>query len=193
MKPNFYHLQKLFALRRPLNQIPWTPSSSSSSILHRFCGSSIPAPIESAVKTLDDEALCGGGTTIYKGAQKDEWIITLAKFAVNNRNENQNVNLQFVRVVGASHTGASSLLYHITLEATDAKKQKIFHTVVWLQLWRNFMELLVWKPVAEALSAVGVKRGDLKLHEAVMFHMNQRGKDIVPNLNMHPFSVWNVS
>lgn len=70
------------------------------------------------------------------------------------------MNLQFVRVVGASHTGASSLLYHITLEATDAKKQKIFHTVVWLQLWRNFMELLVWKPVAEALSAVGVKRGN---------------------------------
>ncbi|KAH7835259.1 hypothetical protein Vadar_024460 [Vaccinium darrowii] len=134
VKPNFYHLQNLFALRRPLNQIPWTPSSSSSSILHRFCGSSIPAPIESVVKTLDDEALCGGGTSIYKGAQKDEWIITLAKFAVNNRNENQ--------------------------------------------LWRNFMELLVWKPVAEALSAVGVKRGDLKLHEAVMFYMNQTEKGI---------------
>ncbi|KAI8004781.1 hypothetical protein LOK49_LG08G02432 [Camellia lanceoleosa] len=121
--------------------------------------------------------LCGG-TSIYKGAHKDDWIITLAKFAVTKHNEKQNVHLQFVRVLGASHTGASCILYHITLVATDARRRKIFHTVVWLQLWRNLMELLVWNPVNDALSAVGMKRGDLKLHEAVMFYMNQMKKDL---------------
>lgn len=84
-----------------------------------------------------------------------------------------------MRVVGASHTGLSSLLYHITLEAvTDGRKQKIFHAVVWLQLWKNLMELLVWKSVHDALSAVGIKRGDLKLHEAVMLFMNQTMEDL---------------
>ncbi|KAA8527930.1 hypothetical protein F0562_035201 [Nyssa sinensis] len=77
-----------------------------------------------------------------------------------NKNENQYVHLQFVRVVGASHTGLSSCLYYITLEATDARKEKIYHAVVWLQLWKNLMELLVWKPVNDALSAVGVKHGN---------------------------------
>ena len=80
------------------------------------------------------------------------------------------MDLQFVRVVGASHTGASSLLYHINLEATEAQKQKIYHTVVWLQLWRNLMELLVWKPVHDALSAVGVKRGNFLFHSVAIFY-----------------------
>ncbi|CAK9182872.1 unnamed protein product, partial [Ilex paraguariensis] len=81
--------------------------------------------------------------------------------------------LRFARVVGASHTGSSNLLYHITLEATDAHMQKIYHAVVWLQLWRNLMDLLVWRRVNDALSAVGVKRGDLKLHEAVMIQLKK--------------------
>ncbi|KAF5942019.1 hypothetical protein HYC85_019662 [Camellia sinensis] len=164
---------KIGGLWGPLSKTPWFPSSSC----FQSYGYSIPVLASEAVKTLDDKALCGG-TSIYKGAHKDDWIITLAKFAVTKHNENQNVHLQFVRVVGASHTGASCVLYHITLVATDARRQKIFHTVVWLQLWRNLMELLVWKPVNDALSAVGVKRGDLKLHEAVMFYMNQKKKDL---------------
>ena len=84
---------KIGGLWGQLSQIPWHPSSSSSSssnVLHR-CGSSIPAlaATESAKKNLDhDKALCGG-TSIYRDARKDEWIITLAKFAVDNHNENQ--------------------------------------------------------------------------------------------------------
>uniref|UniRef100_A0A5B7BU67 Cysteine proteinase inhibitor n=1 Tax=Davidia involucrata TaxID=16924 RepID=A0A5B7BU67_DAVIN len=162
----------------PLNQNLWNSSSSSSSsscYLHRHWSSILPTTGD-GIKPVDDTVLCGG-TNIYKGAQTDDWIISLAKFAVDKQNENQNVHLQFVRVVGASHAGLSSCLYYITLEATDARKQKIYHTVVWLQLWKNLMELLVWKPVSDALSAVGVKRGDLKLHEAVMLYMNQTKKD----------------
>ena len=84
---------KIGGLWGQLSQIPWHPSSSSSSssnVLHR-CGSSFPAlaATESAKKNLDhDKALCGG-TSIYRGAHKDEWIITLAKFAVDNHNENR--------------------------------------------------------------------------------------------------------
>ncbi|CAL5347647.1 unnamed protein product [Camellia sinensis] len=133
---------KIGGLWGPLSKTPWIPSSSC----FQSYGYSIPALASEAVKTLDDKALCGG-TSIYKGAHKDDWIITLAKFAVTKHNEKQ-------WVVGASHTGASCLLYHITLVATDARRRKIFHTAVWLQLWRNLMELLVWKPVNDALSAI---------------------------------------
>ncbi|KAM7485720.1 hypothetical protein LguiA_001729 [Lonicera macranthoides] len=162
----------------PHNPNLWNPlssSSSSSSIpissyLHsNATASSIPNAAGDGIKTL--------GTSIYKGAQKDEWIITLAQFAVNQHNHRQDAHLEFVRVVGASHTGMSNLLYHITLEAKHARKQKIYHTVVWLQLWKNLMELLVWNTVNDALSAIGVKGGDLKLHETVMF-MNQMKKDL---------------
>ncbi|XP_059651642.1 cysteine proteinase inhibitor 3-like [Cornus florida] len=152
------------------------PSSSCSCSCLQRNGSSISGPVGEVIRTQDDTVRLGG-TSIYEGAQEDEWIISLAKSAINQHNQNQNGELQFVRVVGASHTGASSLLYHITLVATNARKQKIYHTVVWLQLWRNLMELLVWKPVNDALSAVGVKRGDLMLHEAVMFYMNQQKSD----------------
>ncbi|KAL3507337.1 hypothetical protein ACH5RR_032719 [Cinchona calisaya] len=153
----------------------WSPLPSSYWNFHRF-SSSMPNnnfSVGNSIKARDDDssksALIGGsGTSIYKGAQKDEWIICLAKFAVNQHNQNQ-----FIRVVGASHTAPSSLLYHITLEAKEARRQKIYHTVVWLQLWKNFMDLLTWKPVHDALSVVGVKRGDVKLHEAVMLYMNQ--------------------
>ncbi|KAM7488773.1 hypothetical protein LguiB_026257 [Lonicera macranthoides] len=146
----------------PHNPNLWNPlSSSSSSIpissyLHsNAIASSIPNPARNGIKTL--------GTSIYKDAQKDEWIITLAQFAVNQHNHRQDAHLEFVRVVGASHTGMSNLLYHITLEAKHARKQKIYHAVVWLQLWKNLMELLVWNTVNDALSAIGVKGGYMKI------------------------------
>ncbi|RXI00491.1 hypothetical protein DVH24_000725 [Malus domestica] len=65
------------------------------SLLHGSPSSSAPPPC--------------GGTSIYMGAHKDDWIITLAQFASKH--------LRYVRVVRASHTTVSSLLYHITLEA----------------------------------------------------------------------------
>ncbi|CAK9141445.1 unnamed protein product [Ilex paraguariensis] len=145
-----------------LNQNLWNPTSSSSSsscYVHHH-GSSIPNRLVDEIKTQDESKAFLGGTSIYKGAHKDEWIISLAKFAVNKQNENEKDQLRFARVVGASHTGSSNLLYHITLEATDAHMQKIYHAVVWLQLWRNLMDLLVWRRVNDALSAVGVKRGN---------------------------------
>ncbi|GAV67682.1 Cystatin domain-containing protein [Cephalotus follicularis] len=117
------------------------------------------------------------GTCIYKGAQQDEWIINLAHFAIRSQNENESKRLQFVRVIGASYTMVSSILYYITLEATEAKKHNIYHAVVWMQLLKQIMELLEWKPVDDRLSALGVKRGDFKLHEAVMIHMNKPKRD----------------
>lgn len=65
-----------------------------------------------------------------------------------------------MRVVGASHTTVSSILYHITLEAVDANRPKICHAVVWLQILKNFMELLVWNPVNDRLSVLDVKCGE---------------------------------
>lgn len=148
-----------FGSRSPL-------SSSSSSIYSLWTpkSSSIPVP-------LFDSRCCR--PSVYDGAWNDDWIIALAKFAVDQHNHDKSMHLQFVRVVGASYTKVSSLLYYVTLEATVAGRQKIYHAILWMQIFRNLMELLACKPVNDSLSAVGVKRGDVKLHEAVMFYMNQ--------------------
>lgn len=74
-----------------------------------------------------------------------------------------------MRVLGASHTMVSSILYHITLETVDATKPKIYHAVVWLQILKNFMELLAWKPVNDRLSVLGVKSGEYS--PKISFHI----------------------
>ncbi|XP_021810724.1 cysteine proteinase inhibitor 12-like isoform X1 [Prunus avium] len=157
--------------------IPISSSSSSSAFvfLHGSPSFSSANPI-SGSQSCTTSPPCGG-TSIYMGAHEDDWIIRLAKFAVEQHNFKESKNLQYVRVLGASHTMVSSILYHITLETVDATKPKIYHAVVWLQILKNFMELLAWKPVNDRLSVLGVKSGDLKLHEAVMFYMNDVQRD----------------
>ncbi|CAL2224636.1 unnamed protein product [Prunus armeniaca] len=141
--------------------IPISSSSSSSAFvfLHGSPSFSSANPI-SGSQSCTTSPPCGG-TCIYMGAHEDDWIIRLAKFAVEQHNFKESKNLQYVRVLGASHTMVSSILYHITLETVDATKPKIYHAVVWLQILKNFMELLAWKPVNDRLSVLGVKSGFL--------------------------------
>ncbi|KAL1804077.1 hypothetical protein ACET3Z_032724 [Daucus carota] len=176
----------------PVNKKVWTPppcSSTSSSCSSCCCMHNHPGfyPYNvingDGVRAQEKLKALRGGPVIYHGAQEDDWIISLAKFGVSTRNENEinlNGELKFVRVVGASHTGLSSMLYHITLEASDGKRPRICHAVVWLQPLKNSMELLVWRRVHDALSAIGVKCGDSKLHEAVMHFMNRRKESSFP-------------
>ncbi|KAK1362685.1 Cysteine proteinase inhibitor [Heracleum sosnowskyi] len=167
----------------PVHKKVWSPPSCSSTssscnscyYIHNHPGFDMYNIINGdGVKTQENLKSFCGGTFVYQGAQNDDWIISLAKFGVTAHNENQNADINFVRVVGASHTGLSSLLYHITLEATEGRKHRIFHAVVWLQPLKNSMEVLVWKRVHDALSTIGVKCGDSKLHEAVMHFMSRR-------------------
>ncbi|KAK9933232.1 hypothetical protein M0R45_020435 [Rubus argutus] len=132
--------------------IPTCSSSSSTFLL--LHGSSAANPNSGSLSSTSSPPC---GTCIYKCAQWDDWIIRLAQFAVEQHNHKESKHLRYVRVVGVSHTTVSSLLYHITLEAVNVNKPKIYHAIVWMQILKNFMELLVWNPVNDSLWTLGVK------------------------------------
>lgn len=55
-------------------------------------------------------------------------------------------------------------LYHLTLEAIDAGKKKIYEAKVWVKPWMNFKELQEFKHAGDVpsftSSDLGVKRGN---------------------------------
>ncbi|CAK9187857.1 unnamed protein product [Ilex paraguariensis] len=56
-----------------------------------------------------------------------------------------------------------STLHHLTIEAIDAGKKKLYEAKVWVKLWLNFKELQEFKYAGDATSFtpsdVGVKNG----------------------------------
>jgi hypothetical protein len=49
----------------------------------------------------------------------------------------QNDVLEFVKVLKAKEQVAAARLYHITLEAVDAGKRKIYEAKIWVRPWMN--------------------------------------------------------
>ncbi|KAF9591772.1 hypothetical protein IFM89_007102 [Coptis chinensis] len=62
-------------------------------------------------------------------SQNSVEIESLAKFAVDEHNKKENALLEFARVVKAKEQVVSSTMHHLTLEAIDAGKKKIYKTV----------------------------------------------------------------
>ena len=57
----------------------------------------------------------------------------------------QNSLLKFVRLVKAKEQVVAGMLYHMTLEANDAGKTKVYETKVWVKPWMNFKEMTEFK------------------------------------------------
>lgn len=49
--------------------------------------------------------------------------------------------LEFARVVEAREQVVTGILHHLTVEAIDAGKKKVFEAKVWVKPWLNFKEL----------------------------------------------------
>ncbi|XP_052175643.1 cysteine proteinase inhibitor 12-like isoform X2 [Diospyros lotus] len=75
----------------------------------------------------------------------------------------QNALLEFGRVVKAKEQVVAGKIYHLTLEATDAGKRKIYEAKVWVKPWINFKQLQEFKHAHDGPSFtsadLGVKRG----------------------------------
>lgn len=104
-----------------------------------------------------------GGVHNCKGSQNSAQIEGLARFAVEEHNKNENALLEFARVLKAKEQVVAGTLYHLTLEAVDAGKKKIYEAKVWVKPWMNFKQLQEFKyaedvPASKA-SGLGVKRG----------------------------------
>ncbi|TXG70230.1 hypothetical protein EZV62_005165 [Acer yangbiense] len=132
-----------------------------------------------------------GGVHDCKGSQNSAEIESLARFAVQEHNKKQvffffffsllnfinlvlfsksqlgfaislNSLLEFARVLKAKEQVVAGTLYHLTLEAVDAGKKKIYEAKVWVKPWMNFKQLQEFKHTEDGPSFtpsdLGVKR-----------------------------------
>ncbi|CAM8995868.1 unnamed protein product [Rhodiola kirilowii] len=90
-----------------------------------------------------------GGVSDYIGGENSVEIESLARFAVQEHNKNENSLLEFGRVVKAKQQVVSGTMYYLTLEAVDAGKKKLYEAKVWVKPWMNFKQLQEFKHVCE--------------------------------------------
>ncbi|KAK4275780.1 hypothetical protein QN277_018807 [Acacia crassicarpa] len=93
-----------------------------------------------------------GGVREVEGNQNSLEIDNLARFAVDEHNKKENALLEFGRVINAKQQVVAGTLYHITLEATDGGKKKVYEAKVLEKPWLNLKELQEFKPVGDAPS-----------------------------------------
>ncbi|KAJ8770426.1 hypothetical protein K2173_015040 [Erythroxylum novogranatense] len=86
-----------------------------------------------------------GGVRDCRGSQNSAEIESLARFAVQEHNKEQNALLEFVRVLKAQEQVVAGKLYHLTLEAVDAGKKVVYEAKVWVKPWMNFKQLQEFK------------------------------------------------
>ncbi|KAJ8755825.1 hypothetical protein K2173_024370 [Erythroxylum novogranatense] len=105
-----------------------------------------------------------GGVHESSTAQNSAEIDGLARFAVEEHNKKENGVVEFARVVKAKEQVVAGTLHHLTIEAMDAGKKKLYEAKVWVKPWLNFKELQEFKNVEDAnaptftSSDLGVKK-----------------------------------
>ncbi|PON78935.1 Cystatin [Parasponia andersonii] len=88
----------------------------------------------------------GGFRDVEGSSQNNNALIeTLARFAVQEHNKQQNAILEFARVLKAREQVVAGKIYHLTLEAIDSGKKKIYEARVWVKPWMNFKQLQEFK------------------------------------------------
>ncbi|GAB4843969.1 Cysteine proteinase inhibitor 6 [Ancistrocladus abbreviatus] len=104
-----------------------------------------------------------GGAVDFKGVPNSAEIESLARFAVDEHNKRENGLLVFARVLKVKEQVVAGKLYHLTLEAIDAGKKKIFEAKVWVKPWMNFKQLQEFKHAKDVspftAADLGIMRG----------------------------------
>ncbi|PKU74236.1 Cysteine proteinase inhibitor 12 [Dendrobium catenatum] len=119
-------------------------------------------------------AIVGGPRDVNLNQNSAE-IEEYARFAVDEHNKKEvaavpksfisNALLEFVRLLKAKEQVVAGTLHHLTLEAIDAGKKKIYEAKVWVKPWLNHKELQEFKHAGDGGSAsfttadLGAKRG----------------------------------
>lgn len=86
-----------------------------------------------------------GGFGKFKGSENNNEIVNLARFAVDEHNKRANCLLDFAKVLKVKEQVVAGKVYHLTLEAIDAGKTKIYEAKVWVKPWMNFKQLQEFK------------------------------------------------
>ncbi|OWM87284.1 hypothetical protein CDL15_Pgr022391 [Punica granatum] len=93
-----------------------------------------------------------GGVHEPRGAENSAGVEDLARFAVDEHNNKENSLLEFARVVKAQEQVVAGTLHHLTIEAVDAGKKKLYEAKVWVKPWLNFKELQEFKHAGDVPS-----------------------------------------
>lgn len=75
----------------------------------------------------------------------------------------QNAILEFARLVKAEEQVVAGTLHHLTVEAIDTGKKKLYEAKVWVKPWLNFKELQEFKHVGDSSCTsadLGAKQGN---------------------------------
>ncbi|KAL4387204.1 hypothetical protein GQ457_09G026910 [Hibiscus cannabinus] len=91
-----------------------------------------------------------GGVRPSQGSQNSAELENLARLAVDEHNKKENAMVEFVRVVKASEQVVAGTLHHLTVEAMDAGKKKLYEAKVWVKPWMDFKELQEFKHAGDA-------------------------------------------
>ncbi|VVB02946.1 unnamed protein product [Arabis nemorensis] len=86
-----------------------------------------------------------GGVHDLRGNQNSGEIESLARFAIQEHNNKENKVLEFKKIVKAREQVVAGTMYHLTLEAKEGDKTKIFEAKVWVKPWMNFKQLQEFK------------------------------------------------
>ncbi|GAB4827751.1 Cysteine proteinase inhibitor 6 [Ancistrocladus abbreviatus] len=104
-----------------------------------------------------------GGIRESRGSENSQEIETLARFAIDEHNKKENALLEFARVVKAKEQVVAGTMHHLTLEAIDSGKKKLYEAKIWVKPWMNFKELQEFKHAGDAPtftpSDLGARRG----------------------------------
>ncbi|XP_012456042.1 cysteine proteinase inhibitor 6 [Gossypium raimondii] len=114
-----------------------------------------------------------GGVHPSQGSQNSVELENLARFAVDEHNKKENAMVEFVRVVKASEQVVAGTLHHLTVEAVDAGKKKLYEAKVWVKPWMNFKELQEFKHAGDADSSASFTACDLGAKKDVQGPMLQ--------------------
>lgn len=106
----------------------------------------------------------GGLRDSHAAVQNSADSDDLGRFAVDEHNKKQNALLEFAKVVKAQEQLVAGTLHHLTIEAIEAGKKKLYEAKVWVKPWIDFKELQEFKHVGDApnitASDLGAMRGD---------------------------------
>ncbi|KAF6149421.1 hypothetical protein GIB67_016959 [Kingdonia uniflora] len=91
-----------------------------------------------------------GGVRESQGVENSVEIESLARFAVEEHNKNENALLEFVKVLKAKEQVVAGTMHHLTLEAIDGGKKKIYEAKIWVKPWMNFKKLHEFKHAGDS-------------------------------------------
>ncbi|KAL5994699.1 hypothetical protein ACLOJK_024752 [Asimina triloba] len=121
---------------------------------------------------LDDEmaAVLGGVSDASTGRENNLEIEYLGRFAVDEHNKKENALLEFVRVVKAKEQTVAGKLHHLTLEAVEAGKKKLYEAKVWVKQWEGFKELQEFRHAGDG----SFTHSDLGFKQVFLLHYLER-------------------